>query len=281
MGASNYFRRISYMAINFNLKDIMHKVLAKFVPARLPESKKQYNLKASPSTDVDIHGLASKAEVYGITTPPSVIEEGMETGFALMRYLVADGYTVRTPLMTVKIRFPGEYDGTETRLPDGVVPEPGVVLTPGFRSYIAEKVTVQFDGFFVSEGIIGSAVDEDTGRIDSVATIGRLLTIHGVGLKIGSDEAHKAVVGVFFYAPSTGNAVKATIVPVNEPKMLKVIVPALDTSRSYRIRIATQLPVSGGGKFLKELRNIESDFALYPRTAPTSNSDPAPDSGTV
>jgi hypothetical protein len=269
------------MAINFNLKDIMHNVLAKFVPARLPDSKKQYNLKASPSTDVDIHGLASKAEVYGITTPPAVIEEGMETGFALMRYLVADGYTVKTPLMTVKIRFPGEYDGTETRLADGVVPEPGVVLTPSFRSYIAEKVTVQFDGFFVSEGIIGSAVDETTGRIDSVATIGRLLTIHGVGLKIGSNETYKETVGMYFYAPSTGTAVKATIVPVNEPKMLKVIVPALDTSKSYRIRIDTQLPVRGNGTFLKNVRRVESDFNLYPRAAPASNSEPATDSGTV
>jgi hypothetical protein len=33
------------MALDFTVKDIIHKVTAKFVPAFLPEAKKKYNLK--------------------------------------------------------------------------------------------------------------------------------------------------------------------------------------------------------------------------------------------
>jgi hypothetical protein len=201
------------MAITFVLKDLLHKVLAKFVPARLPDAKKPYNLRAMPGTEMDIHELASKAEVYGITTPPDVIEEGMTLGFALMRYLIADGFTVKTPLLTAKIRLPGEYVGTETRLADGLKPEPSVVIAPEFRRYIEEKVSVQFDGFFVSEGIIGSAVDETTGEIDTVATVGGGMTIHGVGLKVGADEAHKSQVGVFLEQSGGGRVSKRRLSP--------------------------------------------------------------------
>jgi hypothetical protein len=40
-----FFRR-PIIAINFTVKDVIHKVTAKFTPASLPEAKKPYNLRA-------------------------------------------------------------------------------------------------------------------------------------------------------------------------------------------------------------------------------------------
>ncbi|MDR0442187.1 MAG: hypothetical protein LBH44_02130, partial [Treponema sp.] len=65
------------MAIDFSVKDIMHNVAVKFIHAFLPEAKKPYNLKAALQPELDIHGVASKADVYNIATSPKIIEEGM------------------------------------------------------------------------------------------------------------------------------------------------------------------------------------------------------------
>ena len=64
------------MALDFTVKDVMHKITAKFVHATLPDAKKPYNLKAVLQPELDVHGVASKADVYNIETDPKVIEEG-------------------------------------------------------------------------------------------------------------------------------------------------------------------------------------------------------------
>ena len=96
------------MAVDFTLKDIMHKVAVKFVHTFLPEAKKPYNLRAMHQPELDIHGIASKANMYKFVIDPKIIEEGMIAGFELIYYLVADGYKIKTPLFNLKIRVPGE-----------------------------------------------------------------------------------------------------------------------------------------------------------------------------
>jgi hypothetical protein len=76
-------------SITFKLKDILHKSLGKFVPAWLPNAKKPYNLRAVFQPGLDIHGIASKAEVYNIETDPKVIEEGFNAACELVYYLAA------------------------------------------------------------------------------------------------------------------------------------------------------------------------------------------------
>jgi hypothetical protein len=250
------------MALDFSLKDIIHKIIVKFTPAFLPDAKKPYNLKAVHQPDLDVHGVASKAEVYNIETPPKVIEEGLTAGLELMYYLAADGYKIKTPLFNLRIRVPGEYDGAETSLPEGVFPEARLQVSAAFRSYIRDKVRLDFDGIDVSEGIIGEARDEATGLIDESATIGNLLTIHGSGLKVESDAQHKSEAGVFF-VDEQGAKVKADIIAVNEPRTLKAIVPAaLAAGADYRLLVVTQSSARGSGSLLKNLREIRSEFKL-------------------
>jgi hypothetical protein len=71
------------MAIDFTVQDIIHKITVKFVHAFLPDARKKYYLKAVRQPELDVHGIASKAEVYNIGTSQKVIEEGLAAGLKL------------------------------------------------------------------------------------------------------------------------------------------------------------------------------------------------------
>jgi hypothetical protein len=47
------------MAIDFIVKDIMHKITAKFMHAFLPDAKKPYYLRAVHQPELNVHGIAS------------------------------------------------------------------------------------------------------------------------------------------------------------------------------------------------------------------------------
>jgi hypothetical protein len=250
------------MAIDFTVKDVMHKVTAKFTPAYLPDAKMPYNLRAVLQQELDVHGVASKAAVYKVETDPRVIEEGFLAGCELMYYLSADGYKIKTPLFNLRIRLPGEYEGVETDLNEGAYPEVRMQSTARYREYIRERVKVQFDGIEDTDGVIGEAVDEHTGLVDVTATIGNILTVRGFGLKIEGDDKHKAEVG-FFFDDKFNPPIKAEAVAVNEPRTLKVVVPStLLVDGEYYLKIVTQTSTHVSGHILKEVREVRSDFVL-------------------
>jgi hypothetical protein len=250
------------MALDFTVQDTKHTVVAKFRQNHLPDAKKPYTLRAVFQPELDVHGLASKGDIHNIETGPKVIEEGMNAGFALAFYHLADGYRFKTPLFTMYLRFPGEYEGSETGLADGAVPEIRIQPSARLRRSIGENVKIVIDGIDQADGLIAEAVDEKTGLVDDVVTIGNLLTIHGYGLKIEGDEAHQAQMGVFFVPPS-GLPLKTELIAVNEPKTLKIVVPStLTAGTQYTLRIFTMSSAKTHGTLLKEVRDIKSDFKL-------------------
>jgi hypothetical protein len=236
--------------------------VARFVHAFLPDAKKPYNLKAEFQPELDVHGIASKAEVYNIATDPKVIEAGTNAALELIYYLVADGYRVKTPLFNLRMRLPGEYSGDETHLNEGAFPEARMSSSSSFRQYLRDTVKVSFAGIEADNGHIGEAVDEATGSVDETATINSILTIRGHGLKVEADDAHKDEAGVFFVA-ADGSKVKVVSIAVNESKTLKVIVPtALAADASYTLQVVTQSQLRGAGIPLKTVRTVVADFTL-------------------
>jgi hypothetical protein len=110
--------------------------------------------------------------------------------------------------------------------------------------------------------IIAEVVDECTGAMDVTATPGSLLTARGFGLKIEGDDLHKTQVGLWFDDKHTP-PVKAEAVAVNEPRTVKVIVPAtLNADGECYLKIVTQSNVKGGGALLKNTRETWTDFML-------------------
>ncbi|MDR1576427.1 MAG: DUF4469 domain-containing protein [Treponema sp.] len=251
------------MALDFTDTDVRHSIMAKFVRATLPDAEKPYRLKAVMSPVLDIHEVASKADVYNIETDPKVIEEGFNAASRLIHYLSADGCRVKTDLFNTHFRFPGGYDGGETALSEGMLPQVRVRPARSFRRYVAANCTVRIDGIEDENGRIGSALDAKTGEVNGAATIGNLLTIRGRGLKIGGDEAHQAQVGVFFQ--SAGHTVRAELIAVNQSRALRIIVPALTPGAGYTLRICTQRSARDSPALLKNIREMRSEFSLTAR----------------
>jgi hypothetical protein len=105
------------------------------------------------------------------------------------------------------------------------------------------------------------------GTTDEVITAGGLIAVHGYGLKIESDAEHADLTGIFF-ADLNGIRTKAEIVAVNEPKTLKLIVPAtLTPDVDYYLIVVTQSSAKTHSHILKELREVRSEFALKAQAA--------------
>ncbi|MDR1371291.1 MAG: DUF4469 domain-containing protein, partial [Dysgonamonadaceae bacterium] len=201
------------MAIDFKLKDVMHRITTKFYPAYLPNAKKKYVMRTVYEPELDIHDIASKAEVYNITTAPKVIEEGMIAGMELITYLAADGFKIKTPVFTLKIAIPGEYDGSETHLPAGVTPQGRLNLSAELRKYLGEHIAIQIDGIEETNGIIAEVINHVTGEIDLTINAGGIFFVRGTGLKIDSDDLHADETGLFLEFVDSGDRIK--IDPVN------------------------------------------------------------------
>ncbi|MDR0639883.1 MAG: DUF4469 domain-containing protein [Spirochaetaceae bacterium] len=239
----------------------MHRVTAKFVHAFLPDAQKPYYLRAVFQPELDIHVIAGKAAVYNIETDPAVIERGLTDGLALIYYLAADGCKIKTPVFTLSIRLPGEYDGTETSLPEGVYPEARLQANPELRRSFREHVQVQLDGVGHTDGLLAEAVDEATGMVDETATIGNLLDIRGYGLKIAADAADAPQAGLFFDDGET--ALVKAVLAINEPRTLKAVVSAsLTPGKAYTLKVVTQSRAQHGSGLLKDLREVRSEFRL-------------------
>jgi hypothetical protein len=253
------------MALDFQVKDIIHRIAVKFTHAFLPDAKKPYYARAKLQPVLDIHELASKADVYNISTPPKTIEDGLKAAIELIFYLVADGYRIKTDLFNINIRVPGEYVGSETHLAEGVHPQARLQTSAEFRQYLADHVTVVFDGIDDNDGSIDELIDEATGIVDEAITLGNLLTLHGYGLKIEGDATHHMDVGLYFINRLSRVRTKAEIVAVNEPRTLKVIVPTgyeMAAGLEYLLELHTQSSARNSGNMLKEIRVIRPDFIL-------------------
>jgi hypothetical protein len=250
------------MAIDFKMKDVIHQIIVKFYPSYLPGAKKKYNAKAVLQPELDIHGVASKASVYNITTPAKVIEEGFTAALELIIYLIADNYKIKTDLFHISIKVPGEYDGSETHLPPGIHPEIRMSVDRDARKYVIENVKLVFDGIEENSGFIGEVTDDATGLVDEVMTRGNIITVRGYGLKVEGDDEHAGQVGAFLGVDGM-DPVPFKAIAQNEPRTLKLLVPDnLEMGMSYTIYIYTMSAVKGSGHQIKNVREVKSSFSL-------------------
>jgi hypothetical protein len=252
------------MAIDFQLKDVLHNIIVKFVRAFLPNAQKPYYLKAVYQTEIDVHGIASKAGVYNIATDPKIIEEGMLAGMEIIYYLAADGYSIKTPLFNLKVSIPGSYDGNETHLPQDKYPRPAITVSNTLRKYIQEHVQVTIDGVDDVEGIITDLIDIYTQQHNAVLTRTRTLEVRGAGIKIAYDVASADQCGLFFVSEADPSIrIKCTMIVDNTPRNVKAYIStSLVVGEKYFIEIVTQSSPRHSGTLLKALRTVRSDIAL-------------------
>jgi hypothetical protein len=249
--------REAFMSVVFDVIDIMHKIIVKFVRSFLPEAKKPYNLKPVHQPVLNVHGVASKADVYNIGVAPNVIEEGLNAGLKLMRYLAADGYRIKTPLFNLAIRVPGEYDGNETCLPEGVHPVVRMRSSVEFRQYIRERVKVLFDGVDTQNGYISEFLDIEENSINSLFFPGDQFVMTGSGIKA---EGPDPSCGVFF-VPQDDPSHEVRVTRIANNTRSRIIGVCPQTGHQYN-RIVIRTQYSNSSKYLKTVRTIESSFLL-------------------
>jgi hypothetical protein len=253
------------MSLILKLKDILHKIVVKFVPVTLPTAKKKYNVKVVKLNELTIKEVAAKAAVYNVGVPPKTIIDGFNAGVELLCYMIADGYNFKCPLFYTRIRIPGEYDGSETALPDGLYPELRLNVSEYMRNYMRNHVQVIFAGFDKTGENIAEVIDDETGEVNRTITRGSTVTVSGSGLKIESGDGQSTQTGAFL-ADSSGAEIRVKSVVLNYPSLLKLLMPdTLTPNECYAVVIRTQVSAKDGKTILKNLREIRSDCNLKAR----------------
>jgi hypothetical protein len=255
------------MNLLFQSNDIFHNIITVFTRSCLPNAKKHYHIKTIKQTELDIHGIATISKIYNTHISPEIIEQSLNAVMELICVLVADGYIIKTPLFTIEVKFRGEYTGKEQKLHKGTYPYVRIKTTKMFRDYVKNRTNVIIDGIENTNGFIAKVIDESSGIENKTVTPGQLFEIYGIGLKIEYTEDNKDTAGVYFESAKDGTLIKATIIAVNKPRLLKVIVPkGLRSDTAYRIVIKTQSTKAHGSTLLKDIRIMRSDFTV---TLPT------------
>jgi hypothetical protein len=227
------------MSLGFDVTKVLHRINVCFVKAVLPTFKGKFHLRPVQQQTLNIHDVASKADIYKIHTSPETIEEGANAFFALVCHLVAEGYRIETPVFKLTAKIPGVYSGNEDRLPAGVFPELHLTASRQAKDYVKKYSEIALVAKISPRSVIESVFDHGSETSDECITRGHNITITGRGLKIIANPDSRAETGVFFEAPD-GNLVKASMPPANEPKRLVVLVPqGLEEGAKYHICLKT------------------------------------------
>ena len=243
----------------------IHKMAAKFVPSHLPNATKPYYLRPVHQEELSIQEAAIKIAANNIGMTAKAIEDGATALLSHAPHLMSEGYWLNLGLIKMYLAIPGEYDGTEEHLPAGRHPIVKVLTLEELRTYVAENIGVEIDGMEAREGHIVEALDEATGVTNDCVTRGNLLMITGAGLKVEWEDATKSMCGVYF-DKGDGNVIKATLLAVNEPRTLKIVVPTtLEAGQQYQLRVITQSSPKGSSNLLKDPREMLSSFYLVAR----------------
>jgi hypothetical protein len=228
----------------------------------LPDARKKYIARPQKLPYLTVGEVAAKAGLYGENIDTEEMLRYVNSYFNLCAYLVADGYGITNPLFRTRISIPGEYDGNEAALPEGLHPAARINIAPAFQSYISEHVKLDFKGIDETEGHMFTFLDEASGT-DTRLTPAGLLRVRGTSLKILHDGTpeHIAAVGLWFVLVADPTVrVRATAVAINEPRTIVAVVPpSLGAGLVYSLEIITQSSVKNSEYILRDTRAIRSE----------------------
>jgi hypothetical protein len=237
---------------------ILHKIKVRLFPNTLPTVKEPYIARTSGEKLLTVEEIcASLKNRGGFTGDYGQVVTNAKQFFDEAAYLLCDGYGLNMGYFSIHTRVGGGWK-TVDEANDRIKHPVGF----SFRvrrplAELADRIELDAQGITSNEGFIGEALDEATGSLDETATIGNILTITGSGLKVAGDGD----CGVYFQSEDDQSLTRL-VLAVNEPKTLKVVVPALPAGNEYRIVVKTCTPTGKHGGQLKTMRTIISDFTL-------------------
>lgn len=209
-----------------------------------PHPKRNYDKEAIIERMLQRGSLLTRTDIL------AVLNEYEET----IADIVEEGNTASTPLFNTSFSISGVFDGVMDTFASSKH-KLNVNLQKGTLLRKREaKVPLMKTNTTLPQPSITKVKDSTTGSINQLLTPGGVVELHGVDIKVVGDHA---ACGLWF-VPVTGEAVKSTVLILNKPSILIVIVPQLPAG-TYALKVVTHYSPS---KTLKETKVFEYDKRL-------------------
>lgn len=180
----------------------------------------------------------------------------LTVGDKLKASLLAQGYSLNTPLCYGRIGVSGVFEGSAAKFEKGKHKLMANFTQGAELRATLETISVDVLGVAPSGPVISKVEDSLSGQFDSVITPNNVIKILGSKVKIEGDDAQ---VGLFFINVADSTKTKVEQIITNERSELVIMVPALSQGE-YELQIITQ--TSGGGTLLKEARSTTFEHLL-------------------
>jgi hypothetical protein len=239
----------------YTVKEKMHKMRARLYPSALPGSEGKYVARTVNEGSVIISDIC--ASMKNRAGYKGTHEDAMLTlrlFFTEMMYQLADGFSVNLGFCSIHPNIGGLFTSEKDIHDHELHPV-------GFRFQelkpMRELIEVIIEGIADTFGFIEEFCDIATGALNESMTPMNLFTITGERLKVAGDSPE---VGIYFEQQDGPAKLKVTALAENTLGKLIGLIPAGPAGK-YKVVIKTQY-TSSIGKFLKELKVIESRFTL-------------------
>ncbi|MBK3516161.1 DNA-binding domain-containing protein [Carboxylicivirga marina] len=170
--------------------------------------------------------------------------------------LMAQGYSINTPLCYGRLGVSGVFEGSSAKF-DTTKHKVAATFTQGSELRNAlNELNVDVLGIAPTGPVIGQVTDSLSGHKDSIITANNVITLNGNRIRVEGDHED---IGLWFVNVTDSTRTKVTQLVKNDPKQVIAMVPAL-TAGEYELEIITQF--AGGRKLLKEPRQSTFEHVL-------------------
>lgn len=223
---------------------------------QLTEDPNDYFGKVKTNGNVTNADIARHIVNEGSELKEETIYHILTLGDKIKAKLLAQGYSLNTPLCYGRVSVAGAFNGSSAQFDKGKH-KLLANFTQGaeLRSTLA-SISVDVLGVAPTGPIIGKVEDSLSGTFDSVITPNNVIKITGNKIKV---EGNDATVGLWFVNTADNSKTKVEQLISNDPKEVVAMVPALPKGE-YELQLVTQY--SGGGKALKESRETVFELVL-------------------
>jgi hypothetical protein len=251
----------SVISLTDKLVESRHNVRFSLYPNTLPKVEGRYIARVDNEKVLGVDDVvANLVKRAGANIKGQDLIDNLTQFFTEVEFDVCDGYGVNLGVCVIYPRIGGTWEHENEAADRKKHPIAFKCRPTAEMRRLADYIDLESNGIADQNGIIQEVIDDATKSSEELS-LGLTVTLYGHGLKVGADAEHKAEAGVFFR--DTKNAAETrAFVSVNEPRCLKVIVPAsLAKTQTYFIVVRTQLALDCQ-HLRKELREMTSPMHI-------------------
>jgi len=241
----------------YQVKEKMHKMRAKLYPSYLPGTEGAYIARTLNEAAVTIEDICASMKNRGGFD--GSYEEAVKTlrhFLKEMMYQLADGFSASLDYFTVHPNIGGTFTSENEAHDHKKHPISFRFQALKLMRDLRDDIEVIIDGLADTKGYIMDFTDVSSGAVNETFNQMGMFIITGYKIKVEGDRPD---VGVYFEQVGGTQKIKAGKLAENTSSKLVGMWPG-SPNGTYKVVLKTQY--AGSGKFLKDLRVIESSFTL-------------------